>query len=126
MTPLAACLDIMDRPWQWGMADCCASACAVFHALYGVDPMREYRGSYGDRPGANRFMSEFGGIDGTAEAFAEWAGLREIAVPEAGAIGIAVTRGGADVFGICVGDNWAVKSRHGFATTPFWRRAWIV
>lgn len=57
MTPIDAAEAAMLRPWKWGEADCCTSACDAFLALWGVDPMAELRGAYTTEAGARAELS---------------------------------------------------------------------
>ena len=79
-------LDVMDRPWQWGEADCCTAACDVFLRLHGVDPMAHLRGRYATKTGAMRLIASFGGFVPMARALAEKSGLVPCE-PRPGAIG---------------------------------------
>lgn len=79
-------LEVMARPWRWGEADCCTSACDVFNILHGLDPMAEYRGRYDSQASALRIIARHGGMIGLVETLAERVGLVACA-PRAGAIG---------------------------------------
>jgi hypothetical protein len=105
-------LDVMDRPWEWGEADCCTSACEVFLRIHGVDPMAHLRGTYKTKTGAMRMIASFGGFVPMVRALAAKAGLVEsAAVP--GAIGAT-----QDSLVICARPCvWLGKTPHGLAAT---------
>jgi hypothetical protein len=79
-------LDVMDRPWEWGKADCCTSACDVFLRLHGVDPMLTFRGTYTTKTGAMRLIARLGGFQEMVRTMAAKVGLVE-SDPLPGAIG---------------------------------------
>jgi hypothetical protein len=126
----AAALAAMDRPWRWGDADCCASACAAFAALHGVDPMASLRNAYAGADGARRVMDAAGGLAALAEILAARAGLAEVPVASApaGAIGLARTglarQEHALVLGLG-GNRWAGKSPRGVCVLTMAERAWV-
>ncbi len=101
-------LDVMDRPWDWGQADCCTSACDVFYRLYGIDPMESLRGKYATEFGAMRLIAKHGGFLRMAATLADRTGL-VACEPKAGAIGVS-----EKALVICVKPNvWLGKTLHG-------------
>jgi hypothetical protein len=119
----AVCMDVMDRPWQWGAADCCTAACDVFAVLHGVDPMAPLRGRYSSRKGALRQVARHGGWHAMAEELAARAGL----VPSDGQPGdiALIMTGDTPALGICIeGRVFAGKSQMGMATVPDCVRCW--
>ena len=72
---MAIALDVMDRPWEWGKADCCTAACDVFWRLHGIDPMAVLRGRYSTEFGARRIIAGYGGFLAMAEHLARESGL---------------------------------------------------
>jgi hypothetical protein len=52
---------IMARPFAWGSADCMTSACAVFHALHGIDPLASFQQTYSTLGEAMRILRDAGG-----------------------------------------------------------------
>ena len=104
-------LDVMDRPWQWGEADCCTSACDVFLRLHGVDPMAHLRGTYHTKTAALRLIAKFGGFQAMAHALAERAGLVPTE-PRPGALGAT-----SESLVICARPCvWLGKTEHGLGT----------
>tara|TARA_R100001244_G_scaffold2541_7_gene3981 strand:- start:607 stop:993 length:387 start_codon:yes stop_codon:yes gene_type:complete len=121
---LARAIDVMDRPWEWGKADCCTAACDVFRALHGIDPMASLRGRYMTRREAHRIIRDMGGFVAMAETLAASAGL-SAGHGEPGEIGVAEHDGGLALV-IAVGPGaWAGKTLTGMTTVPealeFWR-----
>lgn len=120
---MAVCLDVMDRPWCWGAADCCTAACDVFLRLHGVDPMHPLRGRYNTRVGALRAISRRGGWEVMVRDLTAQAGL----IPsdgKPGDLGL-IQVGDIMAMGICVeGGVWAGKSQSGLATVPECVRSW--
>lgn len=119
---MATCMDVMDRPWQWGAADCCTAACDVFLRLYGVDPMLPLRGRYSTRMGALRIIGRMGGMMAMADDLAARAGLVESDGSE-GDIGV-ICFDGQLALGICTGAIWQGKSERGMAPVRQFARAW--
>lgn len=121
---LAAALDVMDRPWKWGEADCCTAACDVFDRLYGIDPMASLRGRYTSRREAYRIVREMGGFEAMTQTLADKAGLRE-GNGEPGEIGIIFGQMDGFALGICLAPgSWAGKTPTGLATLPAALRSW--
>lgn len=119
---MAVCMDVMDRPWEWGAADCCTAACDVFQRLHGIDPMDPLRGRYSSRLGALRLIAQEGGWLEMGQRLADRAGLI-LSGGEPGDIGVIVTQG-QFALGICIGKTWAGKSETGLATVHEFARAW--
>ena len=121
---MATCMEVMDRPWEWGAADCCTAACDVFLRLYGIDPMTPLRGRYSSRVGALRVITQEGGWQAMAQGLADRAGL-VASDGRAGDIGIVRTAEGDLALGICVARSvWVGKSERGLATVPKVLKAW--
>lgn len=108
----------MHRPFEWGRSDCSTSACDVFAALWGVDPLAPWRGAYDSALSAARLIRRMGGHEALAIEMARRAGLRD---GEAiGAIGIA-----GRTLVICVRPGvWAGKTETGLAVVRAVDRAW--
>jgi hypothetical protein len=122
---MAAAMDIMDRPFAWGCADCCTAACDVLAALFGVDPMARYRGRYSNRREAMAIIAAAGGWLPFAECAAEAAGLAPADDSHPGDIG--VTAGPRRSLAVCVAPGaWAAKSPLGLALVAKVERAWRV
>lgn len=116
---MAAVGAVMDRPWRWGEADCCTSACDVFLRLYGVDPMRALRGTYANRIEADAVIAEAGGWMAMAERLAAVTGLVSDASPRPGSIGL-----GDHGLMIKTTRGWAAKSVSGFVLLQGHKCAW--
>ena len=118
---MAVCLDVMDRPWCWGAADCCTAACDVFLRLHGIDPMAPLRGRYDSRVGALRAIALEGGWKKMAQGLADRAGL-VASDGRAGDIGL-IRVGDTLALGICTEFGWVGKSEQGLASSEM-VRAW--
>lgn len=119
---LATAIDVMDRPFEWGVADCCTSACDVFLRLHGIDPMAPLRGRYRTERGARVHIARRGGFLAMANALAAEAGL----VPGAGApgeIGVVETPDGP-ALAISDGGVWLAKSPGGVTSVATAARSW--
>lgn len=119
---MAVCMDVMDRPWQWGVADCCTSACDVFHRLHGIDPMQSLRGSYSTRTGAVRAITSRGGWVKMSGDLARDAGLVE-GTGVAGEIGLVMSEGQL-CLAVSTGAVWIGKSMTGLASVSVCERSW--
>ena len=120
---IAVCMEVMDRPWQWGAADCCTAACDVFLRLHGVDPMEPLRGRYSTRLGAMRLIAQEGGFLAMGARLAARAGLAEVSGAP-GDIGVVRDGLGRLALGIRTESGWVGKTERGFATVPGAVRAW--
>jgi hypothetical protein len=119
---ISACMDAMDRPFEWGVADCCTSASDAFLALHGVDPMAPLRGRYRTERGARVHIARRGGFLAMAEALAAEAGLSG-GNGGPGEIGVVETPEGP-ALAISTGSAWLAKSPRGLVSTPGAVRAW--
>lgn len=118
---MAVALDVMDAPFVWGVTDCSAAVCTVFHRLYGIDPMRSVRGTYTTPTGAARLIARYGGLAEMAAALAEREGL-EACEPREGAIGVADKS-----LVICVSPRaWLGKTETGLSTVHHVKAAYHV
>ena len=119
----AAVDDHMGGPMIWGQSDCTASACAVFAALHGVDPLQPLRGSYDSPITAARMIRRAGGMLALGQRLARGAGLVRCGeVP--GAIGI-LRNDGRLVAAICLmPGKWSAKTADGFAILGGMVAAW--
>ncbi len=119
---------VMAAPWCWGSADCCTSACDVFLALQGLDPMAALRGKYDGAISAARLIRQRGGFVAVAEAMAHTTGL-QVSNAQPGDIGLSMS-GMAEgperrALLICVQPGqWAGKTVQGFAILPMAERGW--
>lgn len=121
---MALALDVMDRPWKWGEADCVLSACDVFHRLYGIDPARGFRGTYGSALQAARVIRRMGGPESAAEAVAASCGLAA-GKGAPGELGLIPVSGCRMMLTICVAPRqWAGKTETGMTTLPEVVRCW--
>lgn len=121
---LAVALEVMDRDFAWGEADCGAAACEVFRRLHGVDPMAEFRGRYASAREAVRIARDAGGWEALAETVFRRAGLAK-GRGEPGEIGLVRGAGHGPSLAICVAPGaWAGKTLTGLATLPQAERCW--
>lgn len=120
--------DIMSARLDWITSDCCRSACDVFHALHGIDPMAALRDRYCDAMGAARIIKSFGGFVAMAEALAAGSSLI-VSDGRPGDIGVSA-RGAAEWFErrallICIESGaWAGKTDRGYAIIGNAERCW--
>ena len=123
---MAVCLDVMDRPWCWGVADCCTAACDVFLLLYRVDPMEPLRGQYSTRLGAMRHIAQEGGFLAMGNRLADRAGLVRVDDAQPGDIGVIRDGSGVLALGICTEFGWAGKTENGMEVGGMLKemRAW--
>ena len=119
---MATCMEVMDRPWEWGAADCCTAACDVFLRLYGVDPMAQFRGRYSSRVGALRIIAQAGGFIDLAQGFARSSGL-VASDGRVGDFGVILT-GDEMAFGIRTEFGWVGKSEGGLAVVSNFKGSW--
>ena len=117
-------LAVMCQKWQWGVTDCCSSACEVFRRINGIDPMQSIRGTYNTHKGAEKLISKMGGFLPMCETLASQAGLID-GVGESGEIGVSISGDNMPVLSVCVGDGyWAAKSKNGFVLLKNVMRSW--
>lgn len=121
---------IMSVRWRWGPADCCASACDVFAALRGIDPMAPVRGRYDSAASAVRLIRRMGGFVAMAQGLATRAGLTACG-PVPGAIGLSHAGAAHGPEGrallICVQPGyWAGKNELGYSIIPDAEMCWNV
>ncbi len=119
---------VMSARWQWGAADCCTSACDVFAALHGIDPMAQVRGAYDDAVSAARLIRDWGGFAAMAEALARTA-RNSVSNGQTGDIGLSAPgdAGGPDgrAMLVCIEPGaWAGKSELGYTVLPNAERCW--
>ncbi len=113
---------VMLRPFEWGPCDCCSAACAVFHALWGIDPMAPFRG-YRGALSAARLMRRHGGLEVMAGMMADRAGL--IPGHRIGGLAISPAALRHRAILICIEPGlWAGKSKHGFAMLRAAAKGW--
>lgn len=124
MVKLETVAEVMGRPWAWGEADCCASACDVFARWYGIDLMAGFRGRYSTQIGAARIINRMGGFAAMAERMAAQAGLDE-GTRAPGEIGVVIGADGGLALGVSYAPGiWAAKTETGFAATGKVLRCW--
>lgn len=109
---MAAALEVMEAPWVWGVSDCSASACDVFHRLHGVDPLAPLRGRYRSALGAARMQGR-NWLCVCADLAAR-AGLVETE-GRAGDLGLIRTEAGEFLAVGQGGGRWIAKSRRGLS-----------
>ena len=67
-----------DKPFKWGVHDCCIFAADCVLAISGKDPMEGLRGQYSDRRSALEILNEHGGPDALFDARLKRIGAQEI------------------------------------------------
>lgn len=117
-------IGVMDRDWEWGVADCCTAACDVFKALHDIDPMAELRGKYFTKKEAAREIVKRGGFIKMCESLAFKAKLEQ-GEGKAGEIGVATLPDGNQALVVAIADGvWAGKTETGFVTVHEVERSW--
>ena len=114
---MAHVLEVYDSPFEWGVSDCCTSACDVFQRLHGVDPMAPLRGRYSSRDEALALIRARGGW---RRMFAALADVAELSGGEGAEGEIALVKAEAGfTLAVGTGNNWwAIKMDSGFKTVP--------
>lgn len=116
--------DVMMRPLEWGVADCCTCACDLFHRVHGIDPMQDIRGTYWDERSALRAIA--GGLIAMAARQAVRFDLTACgAVP--GAFGVSGQGGFARGYGLVFCPEpgvWVGKSDDGYIAGLTAERSW--
>jgi hypothetical protein len=114
------------RPFVWGRCDCVLFASDWVASQRGVDPLREYRGTYSTALGAQRHIARAGGLLALVSAAMAAAGLTETTDPLPGDVAIVESDQG-DAMAIRTRVGWAVKAQGGIVTAQYkLRRAWSV
>lgn len=124
---MQAAMQAMDRRWMWGEADCCASVCAAYARLHGIDPMAALRGSYSDAAGAAGIVARAGGWDALCEEWLARAGMVEVPPQAAppGSIGLLAPQpNGTRALAFGLGSGWAGKGARGMTLLREVARAW--
>lgn len=116
--------EVMARPFEWGVADCCTAACDVHLRLTGVDPMAPWRGAYHGPRGALRLIRDQGGLPAMAAQMAARAGMRP-SYWHPGALGLVrVARQDVLVIGLDQPGWWAGKTAGGYGPVREVTAAW--
>ncbi|MBU1040147.1 MAG: hypothetical protein KKF77_03485 [Proteobacteria bacterium] len=119
------------RPFAWGGADCCLTACDMVQAMTGVDPAAHFRGRYKTKAGAFRALKAFagGGLEETAQRITTGLAMPEVPplAAQRGDVCLVETLQGP-ALGICLGAQVAVQGPLGLALLPMHQalRAWRV
>lgn len=117
---LAAVDQVMSRPFERGAADCCTSACDVFAALWGLDPMAAIRSQYTGLKGAAALIRANGGLPGMAESIAAQSGFTE-----GHAVGGLALSHDAQTLLVCIQPGqWAGKTQTGYAIVRQAGKGW--
>ncbi|MGE4267184.1 MAG: hypothetical protein AB7F25_07095 [Deferribacterales bacterium] len=61
--------DYMNKPFQWGTADCCVFICDCVIATTGIDPMEQHRGRYKTAIGAAKAQKNYGSIEESLDRY---------------------------------------------------------
>lgn len=121
-----------NRPFEWGVQDCCLFACDGIRAQSGLDPAdKMFRGKYRDATGAARLVRKHGGVEAIAEKVCAAHGMPEVpvALAQRGFVVLMDTPDGLDVaLGLCVGGQAVFAGPAGLVFQPMaaCRRAWRV
>lgn len=114
---LAHALEVMDRPWKWGEADCCTAACDVFLRLTGIDAMAPLRGQYDTFRGAAALIQARGGFEAMCDGLAAAAGLSSVMEGAPGDLAVGSMPGDRFALTICIASSiYLGKTLTGMAT----------
>ena len=119
------------KPFAWGVADCCLTACDMVQAMTGVDPASHFRGRYSTKAGAFRALRAYagGGLLETAMRIGTDLAMPEVQPMSAqrGDVCLVDTLQGP-ALGICLGAQVAVQGPLGLSLLPMHQalRAWRV
>ena len=94
-----------DRPFEWGVNDCCIFAADWVRLVTGRDPAQALRGEYSDETGASQLIERGGGV---ARMVTEALGLAlpTVATAQRGDV-VLFESGNGPALGICVGEKFA-------------------
>ena len=109
----------MQRPFAWGVSDCCLAACNVWRDMGLPDPAAAYRGRYSDEAGARAVMR--GTVEDVAVREFSRLGWLEIHPAEAEDFDAGVI---GNSLAIYFGGWWCAKSQDGMILKKRVRRAW--
>lgn len=98
-----SCVREHQRPFSWGVQDCCLFAADHVLAITGQDPAAEWRGSYANELGAGRLLQRLGGVRTLLDLHfgARVAPL----LARVGDVGLLVIEG-RDTMAVCGGATW--------------------
>lgn len=101
---LHACVaDRLNKPFTWGVQDCCMFAADCVEAVTGVDPAADLRGSYADAAGAARVLEFFGGV--VSLAVERLGGVVRTELAQPGDVGLTM-QDGRQTLAVCTGQHW--------------------
>lgn len=118
----------MQRPWEWGWADCCTFAADWVLSRTAIDPLLPWRGTYCDEAGAEDIIAQAGGLLPLV-ALGMDAIWQRRETPCDGMVGVITLPGETgeliDIAAIHTGKRWAMRSPRGiaFLTQPMAVRA---
>lgn len=104
-----------EKPFEWGIHDCCTFAADCVLAMTGVDQMAGYRGGYKTAVGAARKLAKAGGME--AAITAELGGSIDPAFAQRGDV-VCFNSPLGDTCGVCVGSTIAAAGLYGITHTP--------
>jgi hypothetical protein len=109
-----------NRPFQWGVNDCCLFASDWVLKASDVDLAASFRGSYSSALGASRLLRNHGGVRGLIRELGESQGMQPIssAYVQRGDLVVADT-GYGEAIGISLGNVAAFVARDGLVFAPF-------
>jgi hypothetical protein len=129
MTDLKAFLaTYADKPFAWGVDDCCLFLADWIEANYGFDPAASVRRTYRDKQSCHRLLFWSGGMVRLVSRLVSGAGIDRIPAHQVRDGDIALIRvKRLKVGAIRVGRYWAVRNeRVGFVSKAKVIRAWRI
>lgn len=116
MTALSTYLrEAASRPFAYGERDCGMVLAGWVLAQTGRDPAAPLRGRYRTRLGWMRLAARAGGLAALVGPLLEAAGLRRVAEPAAGDVGVVRLGAIGETCAIRTGRGWAVKVNDGIS-----------
>lgn len=95
-----------DRPFEWGVNDCCIFAADWVRLVTGRDPAQALRGEYSDEAGAAEVIDEFGGVANLVSMGVGSEPLPNVATAQRGDV-VLFESGNGPALGICAGEKFA-------------------
>lgn len=109
---------VQNKPFEWGVNDCCLFACNCVLAITGTDLARTFRG-YQNRKEAIALIAGYGGLYQLAAAIGKEHGIPELPTLKARRGDVVLFEGGnGPALGICTGDKIAAPGDTGLIGYP--------
>ena len=107
--------DSQDIKFEWGKHDCCLATCSGIEKITGVDPAKEFRGTYATEDGAREIIKANGGsVDSLSSGVFKAFGMFEIMPLVAGrGDPVLFEFDGRQTLGLCYGIKSLVVSEKG-------------